>query len=187
MANYRFYYFMTLILVAIGFYFFFYSEYPLFIILFIGLGAYHFILARYMHKYEDELENIKLLRRESMEVKVIFNNELVLDAELNDTATAKAVYDSLPLKGKGNTWGEEIYFSSNVEANEEDPREVLEVGDIAYWPPLKAICFFYGPTPASQGEEIRAAGPVNVIGKLKGDFSSLKELQGSIAVYIEKK
>ncbi len=193
MTNYRFYYFMSFFLLGIGFYFFFYSDYPLFLLLFIGLAVYHVILARLMQKYKNEMLKIDMydeefsVRSDNMEIKITFNENLVMDAELNDTATAKVVYEALPIKGNGKTWGEEIYFSTSIEVAEENPREILEPGEIAYWPPLQAICFFYGPTPASQGEEIRAAGPVNIIGKIKGELSSLKELQGSIAVYVEKK
>ena len=43
------------------------------------------------------------------------------------------------------------------------------MGDLGYWPPGKAFCIFFGPTPASCGSEIRPASPVNVFGKLEGD------------------
>jgi len=68
----------------------------------------------------------------------------------------------------------------------DNPREVLEAGEIAYWPPMKAICIFYGPTPASHGDEIRAAGPVNVFGRIKGDLSILKELREPVNIILEK-
>ncbi len=44
----------------------------------------------------------------------------------------------------------------------EDGREVVEMGDVAYWPDGPSLCLFFGRTPASRGYEIRAASPVTV-------------------------
>lgn len=122
-----------------------------------------------------------------MKIKVTINNKLTFEGVLNNTATAQKIYASLPITGVGDTWGGEIYFSSNVvAAAEKDTRDVLDAGEIAYWPPLRAICFFYGPTPASRGDEIRAAGPVNVVGKITDDLSPLKQIKGTVNILIEK-
>ncbi len=121
-----------------------------------------------------------------MEIKIIINQGISFQAELYKTATAQKVFDALPIKGTGSTWGEEIYFPSQVVNALDNPREVLEAGEIAYWPPMKAICIFYGPTPASHGDEIRAAGPVNVFGRIKGDLSILKELREPVNIILEK-
>ncbi len=121
-----------------------------------------------------------------MEIKIILNNDIELQAELYETETARKVFDSLPIKARGSTWGEEIYFSTDIVAPEENAVEVVDAGDVAYWPPMQALCFFYGPTPASQGDEIRAAGPVNVIGKIKNNITPLKKLQGNVEVSMDK-
>jgi len=121
-----------------------------------------------------------------LQIKITINNKLTFDGVLNTTATAQKIYASLPITGKGQTWGEEIYFSSQVTAAEENARDVLEAGEIAYWPPLQAICLFYGPTPAGRGGEIRAAGPVNVVGKVTDGLSSLKQVKGTVTILIEK-
>lgn len=113
--------------------------------------------------------------------------KIQLSAELNETKTAYKIYDALPLEGRGSTWGKEIYFSIPVEVPlEESARELLEAGELGYWPDLQAFCIFYGPTPASKGEEIRAVGPVNVFGKLKDDLVLLKDIKGSIDLVVEK-
>ncbi len=121
-----------------------------------------------------------------MDIKITVNEDISLRASLNDTETARKVYEALPIRDEGSTWGEEIYFSTEVTAPLENPRDLLEAGEIAYWPPMQAVCLFYGPTPASRGDEIRAAGPVNVIGKIEGDLSPLKGLQGTVNVVLEK-
>jgi hypothetical protein len=100
----------------------------------------------------------------------------IIEAELNDTDTANKILDSLPIEGTISRWGEEIYFSIPVEGSLEDGIEVLEIGDIAFWPPGNAFCIFFGPTPVSTDEKPRAAGPVTVIGNIldKKDIKTLK-------------
>ena len=82
-------------------------------------------------------------------------------AELDESPTAAAILDSLPIEASGSRWGEEIYFSIPVkEKSTPDARADMEVGELAYWPPGNAFCIFFGPTPASDGDEPRAASPV---------------------------
>ena len=90
-----------------------------------------------------------------------------LDCEWNDSATAEAIRQSLPIAGRGNYWGGEIYFEVPVHApREESARDVVEPGTVAYWPDGHCLCVFWGPTPASDGEECRAASPVNIVGRV---------------------
>jgi hypothetical protein len=118
---------------------------------------------------------------------VIRIGEDVFEAELNDSVTGKAIYGALPIRAKAQRWGGEIYFSIPVSCElEEDSREVLEEGELGYWPPGKAFCIFFGPTPASSGDEIRAASAVNIIGRLKADLSGLWNVPDGAQVCIEK-
>jgi len=109
-----------------------------------------------------------------------------LEAELNDSPTAKAIFNALPIKAKANRWGGEIYFTIPVEVElEAGAREVLETGELGYWPTGNAFCMFFGKTPASKKNEIRAASAVNVIGKIKGDLSELWDVADGADVIIE--
>jgi len=109
-----------------------------------------------------------------------------LGAQLNDSPTAKSIVEALPIKAKGRRWGGEIYFSIPVAAElEPDGRDVLQAGELGYWPTGSAFCIFFGPTPASQGEEIRAASAVSIIGKMKGDWSQLWDVPTGADVLIE--
>ena len=113
--------------------------------------------------------------------------ENVFEAELNDSMTGKAIYGALPIRAKAQRWGGEIYFSIPVSCElEEDSREVLEEGELGYWPPGTAFCIFFGPTPASGGDEIRAASAVNIVGRMKGDLSGLWDVPDGAEVCIEK-
>ena len=108
-------------------------------------------------------------------------------AELNDSPTARLLWDALPLDGKANRWGDEIYFAIPVDADEE-PHAVagVEVGTIAFWPPGNAFCIFWGPTPASRGAQPMAASPVNVLGKIHGDATQFGRVASGARVRLEK-
>ena len=112
--------------------------------------------------------------------------DVELDAELNDSATAQKIYDALPFECAFNTWGDEIYFATPVQHGPEDPRETVEINDLGYWPPGKAFCIFYGQTPVGDGEEIRPASPVNLIGKVLGDATALKAVADVRHVTVEQ-
>jgi hypothetical protein len=90
--------------------------------------------------------------------------------------TADAAWNVLPIRGNANRWGDEIYFSIPVNLGEEKARAEVEIGGIAYWPPGKALCIFFGPTPVSQHGEPRAYSPVNVFAKVLGDATVLRRV-----------
>ena len=111
-----------------------------------------------------------------MPTNIVINaGSIRLEAELNDTFTAKAINNILPITAAANTWGDEIYFSMPITLELENGQEVVDLGDLGYWPPGRAFCIFYGLTPASQGDEIRPASAVTIIGKVQGDVTALKQ------------
>jgi hypothetical protein len=111
---------------------------------------------------------------------------ITVEAQLNETQTAEAVWDALPIERAANTWGDEIYFSTSLTLELEAGQEIVEVGDLGYWPPGKALCVFFGPTPASQGEEIRPASAVTVFGRVMGDATVLKAVQDGAQVVVRR-
>ena len=108
------------------------------------------------------------------------------EARLDGSKTAQAIWDALPLTAKAETWGDEIYFAIPVHLKEENPKEVVDLGDLGYWPPGNAFCIFFGPTPASRGQEIRPASPVNVVGRIVGDPKLFKKVRTGTAISIER-
>ena len=111
---------------------------------------------------------------------------LTLEAALNETATAKAVANVLPLTTSFNTWGDEIYFSIPVEAElDESAKEEVQIGDLGYWPTGRAFCIFFGSTPMSREGKIIPASAVNIIGKVTGDVTRLKEIMHEKEVTLE--
>lgn len=68
----------------------------------------------------------------------------------------------------------------------ENPKEIVKLGELGYWPPGSAFCIFFGPTPASQGEEIMPASPVNVFGYVLGDPKVFKKVKSGERIRIEK-
>jgi uncharacterized protein len=108
-----------------------------------------------------------------------------VEAELNDSKTAAAVAAALPIAAAGATWGDEIYFDIGLALPGESPRETVSLGDLGYWPPGKAFCIFFGPTPMSRGDEIRPASAVNVVGRVVGDPRVFKRVRSGSRVTIE--
>ncbi len=108
-------------------------------------------------------------------------------ATLHDNATADAIWAALPITARGNRWGAEIYFEIPVRVPQaSDARDVVEAGDLGYWPVGHAFCVFWGPTPASHGDEIRAYSPVNVFGRLEGDPFAFDSVPGGAEIQIER-
>ena len=113
--------------------------------------------------------------------------EVSAPAQLNDSTTARMIWDALPIERSGNTWGDEIYFEIPVSAPlEPDAREVVEMGDLGYWPTGSAFCIFFGSTPMSRGDEIRPASAVNVIGKIEGDPEVFKRVGAGMKAKLER-
>ena len=108
------------------------------------------------------------------------------EAVLNESPTATKVWEALPIEERGNTWGDEIYFSIPVDAKQEkDARDLVAVGELGYWPPGTAFCIFYGRTPASTDERPRAASPVNIIGMVTGDATVFRTVSSGARVKLE--
>ncbi len=108
-------------------------------------------------------------------------------AELTASKTSDAIWGALPIENTVNTWGDEIYFEIPVKsALDETAKEVVEKGDLGYWPTGKAFCIFFGPTPVSQGDEIRPASAVNIVGKVVGDTEIFKSVQQGASIKLEK-
>ena len=117
----------------------------------------------------------------------ILVSDLRVEAELNESKTAQMIWEALPFVAKTNLWGEEIYFSIPVKTGlEEGAREIVSAGELGYWPTGHAFCIFFGPTPASRGDEIRAASSVNVIGKVLSDPKVFRKAKNGEKIVLEK-
>ena len=117
-------------------------------------------------------------------IKIEFKN-ISIDAFLNDSETANKIKKILPISNSVNKWGNEIYFSIDVDDGEIDSKEVVELGDLGFWPPGNAFCLFFGLTPSSKGDDIRPASPVNIIGKILGDLEILKTIESGEGVLVK--
>jgi hypothetical protein len=106
--------------------------------------------------------------------------------ELNDSATAEAIYLALPLEAYVNVWGEEIYFAIPVHMKLENGKTVMEVGEVAYWPQGDAFCVFFGPTPVSKGPKPEAYSMVTPIGMVTADVEAFKEIGDRTLIRLER-
>tara|TARA_Y100000817_G_scaffold255679_1_gene208850 strand:+ start:242 stop:616 length:375 start_codon:yes stop_codon:yes gene_type:complete len=122
----------------------------------------------------------------SRSINIKFDNSS-FEGVLNDSNTSNLIWDSLPINSSVSTWGDEIYFSIPVSDDEDNSKEVVELGDLGYWPPGNAFCIFFGLTPASSEGEIRPASAVNILGNIVGELDSLKQVKPGESVIISKK
>ena len=119
-------------------------------------------------------------------IKILAEN-ISLVAELNESDTAQKIWDVLPIEGKANIWGDEIYFEIPVVTGQEpEARADVEVGMLGYWPIGHAFCIFFGPTPASTDDKPRAASPVNIFGHVLDDVTQLRSVKSGTRVYITR-
>tara|TARA_B110000438_G_scaffold120849_1_gene117989 strand:+ start:1368 stop:1739 length:372 start_codon:yes stop_codon:yes gene_type:complete len=104
--------------------------------------------------------------------------DFLIEGILNNSPTSNLLYDSLPITSESQIWGDEIYFSTQIKIENDDwAKEIVELGDIAFWPPGNALCLFFGSTPISAPNEIRPASPTNIMGKINGDLELLKNVK----------
>ena len=99
-----------------------------------------------------------------------------MTATLNDCKTAQELKKVLPLEGKAQVWGDEIYFPVPVTMSEDNAHDTVPSGTIAYWPPGHAFCIFFGQTPYSA---------VNVLGEVEGDPNTFAEVKSGATVRLE--
>jgi hypothetical protein len=120
---------------------------------------------------------------------VIIAGDLRVEGQLTDTPTAQALAAALPFEGKAQLWGDEIYFPvpKVVQDLDDTAAVVVQVGDIGYWPPGRALCLFFGMTPSSVPGEIRPASAVNLVGRIGGDPCCLKLVPEGAPVRVERK
>jgi len=108
------------------------------------------------------------------------------EAELDSSRTAQAIWSALPFSSTAHRWGDEVYFTIPVKLESESQKDVVEKGDLGYWPPGSAFCIFFGRTPASRGNEIRPASPVNVFGKVTGSPEAFQKVKEGSAIKVER-
>ncbi len=133
-------------------------------------------------------DRVSTPREKTSERRIVIRaGQVSASAILHQTPTADAIWRVLPIEARANTWGDEIYFSIPVNAElEKNAKEVVESGDLGYWPTGTAFCIFFGPTPASRGNEIRPASAVNIVGKVQGDPKVFKQVSSGAKVMIER-
>ena len=106
---------------------------------------------------------------------------------LRQTSTAEEIWKALPIKSTVNTWGDEVYFFTSVDALvEDDSNDVINLGEIAYWPSGKAIAIGFGKTPASIDKEIRLADKCNIWGDCNIDLEKIKTIKSGDKIFVEK-
>jgi len=123
-----------------------------------------------------------------MERRIIIEaGGIASEAILAESEAAKAIWHSLPIESTCSIWGDEVYFSIPVSLSlDETAKKIVDMGDLGYWPTGKALCVFFGPTPMSEGDEIRPASAVNIVGKIVGNPKIFKKVSSGTKVRVKK-
>jgi len=112
--------------------------------------------------------------------------DTAIHAVCRDTPTARAVVEACPFTAEANVWGEEVFFSAPIDAEDEaEQKQVVDPGEIAYWVQGGAIAIGFGPTPASTGDEIRLVAPTNIWADAEDDVRALKNAKAGDPVWVE--
>ena len=120
-------------------------------------------------------------------ILVISVEDVTIRAELFDTETADALYEAAPFSSEAQSWGEEIYFRTPLLlAREPNARDIVEVGELAYWTEGSAVAIGFGPTPASIHGEIRLASPCNLWGRALDDVKALVNVNEGATVHVTR-
>ncbi len=105
-------------------------------------------------------------------------------AELDNGAITTALAAAMPLTVRMTRWGDELYGDigevGETLTDLPEGREIMSVGELAYWKPGNALCIFYGPTPVSTDSRPRAASAAVVIGRVLDEVESLKSCGPSV-------
>ena len=121
-----------------------------------------------------------------MSVVTVTAGDIAIRVKTLDTPTAAAIVAACPINSSANTWGDEVYFFTPISvAREADAKAVVQGGELAYWPDGDAIAIGFGPTPISQGEEIRLASPCNIWGHALDDVKALSAVRNGASVRVE--
>ena len=114
-------------------------------------------------------------------------NEHQITANLTKSATADAIYAALPFESQAQTWGDEVYFSTPVidQTLEDDAKDVVTLGELAYWVEGNCIAIGFGPTPISHGNEIRLAARTNIWAHSDYDLKLLKKVRSGDMIQVK--
>lgn len=113
--------------------------------------------------------------------------EVVIRVVPRDTPTSRALLDAVPFDATASTWGDEVYFRTPVSVDREpEARDVVEPGEIAFWPDGDAIAICFGPTPIARAGESRLASPSNVWGDAVEDVGALRGTRSGTRITVER-
>ncbi|PPR15047.1 MAG: hypothetical protein CFH33_01663 [Alphaproteobacteria bacterium MarineAlpha9_Bin3] len=119
-------------------------------------------------------------------IKIEFLQQSI-EVELDDTDTSRKIWDACPIKSNVNIWGNEIYFDTYINVTkDETAKDIVNLGEVAFWVEGSSIAIGFGPTPISKADEIRLITKANIIGKTSSDLSILSMVNSGEIVIVNR-
>ena len=109
---------------------------------------------------------------------LIKHKDFVSEIELNDIDTASQIGQALPIEASAQIWQEEVYFEIPVTREQEKGVERVKQGDVAYWPPGRCFCVFFGRT--------QPVSAVTVVGRVESNLERFREVRGGDKLLLDK-
>ncbi|MDH7597311.1 MAG: cyclophilin-like fold protein [Methanothrix sp.] len=113
-----------------------------------------------------------------IEIDIQGLGKAIAELDGRNPRTAEAVWNALPIEGRAMLWGEEVYFETTVECDDENASPSSSPGDLSYWVPGRAICIFFGRT--------QPYSPVNHIGRISEGLEIFPEVKEGAEIVLRR-
>ncbi|MDI9644364.1 MAG: cyclophilin-like fold protein [Candidatus Verstraetearchaeota archaeon] len=98
--------------------------------------------------------------KDEVPISIVFESTEVTGtlSRILSPRTVEGILGALPITSRTFLWKEEVYFEIPITIGPEKPRSSVTAGALAYWPPSRAFCIFFGSS--------QPYSPVNLVGRL---------------------
>ena len=135
-------------------------------------------MSRFAVRGESNRNRMDRLMR-MIEIEILGKGKSLAKLDERNPKIREAFFDSLPIEGTANLWGEEVYFDVAMQMENENPSPSAVAGDVCYWSPGPAFCIFFGKT--------QPYSAVNHIGKVTAGLEIFRMAETGDRIVIRRR